>query len=446
MKKFLAIVLALIMVFSLCACGAKAPAAEAPAAAPAAEPAAEAPAAEAAEEVDPDQLISGDIVYLGGTDTSGVMEQIIDHFMELYPNVHVTFNQVPGASDDIKKSLMVSLAAGDSQPDVFGCDCIWVSQFAAAGWLEDVTDYIEPIKDDYLAGPLESCNYEGRLYGFPYYTDVGLLYYRTDIIDTPPTTWEELNQMCIDHKGEGGTEYGFLFQMFQGEPTSCNMLEFVKQNGGWDYKDGAFSMNNEYTIEALEHVEQMMNDGITTKDVLASKPADSLSIFMEGKSIFMRNWTYAYGNLQTSEESKVVDKVGVAKLPVGPNGSESAGCLGGWDYAVNAYSENKEAAILLAKYLSGYEAQKYGVMQGGSTFPGARAVYEDEECLEKYPVLRFATEALDEAKPRPQVKDYPTISTLFAQYFHEALTGAKTNEQAMADMDEALNAALAEMK
>ena len=123
--------------------------------------------------------------------------------------------------------------------------------------------------------------------------------------------------------------------------------------------------------------------------------------------------------------------------------------LGAW-LAVSALGlmlcADKEAALLYAKFINSYEMQKFALMNGSSLFYTAKAIYSDPECIEKLPVLAFAEEALDEALPRPQVRDYPTISTIFAQYFHEALTGTKTNEQAMADMDAALNAALAEMQ
>ena len=158
---------------------------------------------------------------------------------------------LPGASDDVKKSLMTSLAAGDSEPDVFECDIIWISQFAAAGWLLDVTDNLEAKSDEYLSGPLSTCYYDGKAYAYPNYTDVGLLYYRSDLVETPPTTWDELVSMSQEHIGSDGIEYGYVFQAFQGEPISCNMLEFIKQNGGTDYEDGQFAMNNENTIVRL---------------------------------------------------------------------------------------------------------------------------------------------------------------------------------------------------
>ncbi len=388
--------------------------------------------------------VEGKVTIVTANDTTGSVTHMLEAFKKAYPDVEIDHQMVPGASDDVKQSIMNSFVAGDADPDVIACDSIWVSQFAAADWLLDVTSELEAVKDEYLGGPLKTCYYNDKAYAFPDYTDVGLLYYRTDIIDTPPTTWDELVKLCEEHKGEGGTEYGYIFQMFQGEPTSCNMLEFIKQNGGHDLQDGKFSMANENTYEALDFVKGLIADGTTPEDVLGWRPDDCVSVFDEGKAIFMRNWTYAYARAQ-SEESKVAGKVGVCALPVGPKGTESSGTLGGWNLAINKNTDNKAAAIALAKFMTSAQAQKIATIER-STFPTQKTMYEDKDVLEALPYLSSMKEAADKAAPRPQVRDYPTISTIFQEYFHKVLAGGEENEATMKAMDEALNAALEKMK
>lgn len=395
-------------------------------------------------ETDPADL-SGEITFVSSNDQTGALDEMIEAFNEVYPNVVVNHESLPGASDDVKESLMTSLAAGDSSPDVFECDIIWISQFAAAGWIEDVTDDIEAISDQYLAGPLSTVYYNDRAYGYPDYTDVGLLYYRSDIIDTPPTTWDELVELSNEYIGTDGIEYGYLFQMFQGEPTSCNMLEFIKQNGGQDLVDGEFVLDSENSVEALEFVEELISSGVSPEGVLTHKPADSRAIFEEGNALFMRNWTSAYELTQTEEGSQVVGKVGVAALPVGPDGTSSSGTLGGWAFAVNAYSEQTEAAKAFAEFMSSYDAQKISALKRG-TFPVVSAVYDDEDVLNEQPYIAAVRDAADAAEPRPQVRDYSTVSTIFAEYIHKALTGELSNEDALSTLDEKLNEALAEMQ
>ena len=79
---------------------------------------------------------------------------------------------------------------------------------------------------------------------------------------------------------------------------------------------------------------------------------------------------------------------------------------------------------------------------------------EQEKAREAVEVMRQGNlielakqkEAADKAAPRPQVRDYPTISTIFQEYFHKVLAGGEANEATMQDMDKALNEALEKMK
>lgn len=392
-----------------------------------------------------DKDISGEITFVSANDQTGALDKMIAAFNKEYPNITVNHQSVPGASDDIKQSLMTSLAAGDSTVDVFECDIIWLSQFAAADWLLDVTEDIESVSDQYLAGPLSTVYYGDKAYAYPDYTDVGLLYYRSDLIDTPPTTWEELVNLSKENIGKNDIKYGYLFQMFQGEPTSCNMLEFIKQNGGQDLVDNEFKINSSNSVEALEFVEELISSGISPEGVLTAKPDDTRSQFEQGNALFMRNWTSAYQLTQTEEGSKVVGKVGVAALPVGPKGTASSGTLGGWAFAINKNSQQTEAAKAFAKFMSSYKAQKILALDRG-TFPVVEKVYEDEDVLKQQPFIATVKDAAAEAQPRPQVRDYPTVSTLFQEYFHKALLGELTNENALDQLNDKLNEALAEMK
>lgn len=381
------------------------------------------------------------LTYVAGKDDSGATQQIIEAFQTKYPNIKIDFQELPGNSDDVKKSISTSLAAGDSSPDVFSADIIWISQFASAGWLLDVTNEVSAIKDQYLSGPVLTTEYNGKNYAFPSYTDVGLLYYRKDLVETPPKTWDELVALSKEHIGKDGIEYGYVFQAFQGEPVVCNSLEFIKQNGGVDLVDGKFQINSKNAVDALKFMRSLIDEGISPEGVLTHKPEDTRAIFEEGKALFMRNWTYAYA-LANAETSKVAGKVGVTTLPVGPDGTSSSGTIGGWDIAINSKTEHKDAAILFAQYLSGAEAQKIRTVVA-STFPTNKAVYEDEEIKAAAPYLADLAIAFDQAQPRPQVSDYAKVSGIIQEYTHKALTLDLDYETALNKLNDALNQAIA---
>ena len=308
-----------------------------------------------------------------------------------------------------------------------------------------MSDRLAAKADEFLGGPLSTCYYNGVGYAYPSRTDVGLLYYRTDLIDTPPATWDELVALSKEHIGKDGIEYGYVFQMFQGEPTSCNILEFIKQNGGHDLVDGKFDFDTQNTRESLDFVKYLIDEGISPEGVLTHKPDDTRLIFESGNTLFMRNWTGSIVTVNNPESSQVAGNVGIASLPVGPNGTESSGTLGGWDYAINANTDNPEAAIAFAEFLAGPEAQKIATLVGGS-ITANKSVYEDPVVQENYAILNDIAKAADDAKPRPQVRDYSAVSAIIQVWIHKALTGEVDYDTALSNLDTELNAALEAMQ
>ena len=106
MKKYLALILALCMVFALCACGSKteAPAAEAPAAEA---PAAEAPAAEGWA---PDGPVTMIVAYKAGNGTD-VTARILAQYAEKYVGQTIVVENVDGGAGSIGWSQLAAAEA-----------------------------------------------------------------------------------------------------------------------------------------------------------------------------------------------------------------------------------------------------------------------------------------------------------------------------------------------
>ena len=65
-------------------------------------------------------------------------------------------------------------------------DVIWTAEFAAQGWLLDVTDASRKRKDEFIPSTVETAEYEGKYWAIPFNTNAGFLYYRTDEVDERP--------------------------------------------------------------------------------------------------------------------------------------------------------------------------------------------------------------------------------------------------------------------
>jgi multiple sugar transport system substrate-binding protein len=108
--------------------------------------------------------------------------------------VEVEWRQTAAASDEYFEQMLAELQSGKANVDVIGSDVIWTAQFAANGYILDVSDrFPQPEREKYLPAQVESLLYEGRMYGVPWFTDAGMFYYRQDLLEKrdysePPCT------------------------------------------------------------------------------------------------------------------------------------------------------------------------------------------------------------------------------------------------------------------
>ena len=128
---------------------------------------------------------SGDLVFAMGVDSSGTLQDLVDRFnQEHRGEFQVRYREMPADTGQYFDQLRTELQAAASEIDVIGGDVIWPAQFAANGWILDVSDrFSESERQKFLPAPVDSLVYEGAIYGVPWFTDVGMLYYRQDLLE-----------------------------------------------------------------------------------------------------------------------------------------------------------------------------------------------------------------------------------------------------------------------
>ncbi|MGB9809726.1 MAG: extracellular solute-binding protein, partial [Caldanaerobacter sp.] len=173
------------------------------------------------------------ITYSTGKDSTPATKKLVEAFEKKYPNIKVKVQELPNSTDEQHNTYVTALSAGDSSIDVLAMDVIWTPEFAAANWLLPLDDkFTKEMRSKMLPGPVEAVTYNGHVWAVPRFTDAGVLYYRKDIISTPPQTWDELIQMAKENVGKEGTKYGIVFQGNQYEGLVCDALELIYSNGG----------------------------------------------------------------------------------------------------------------------------------------------------------------------------------------------------------------------
>ena len=354
----------------------------------------------------------------------------------------------PNSSTERLSLYQQILSANSSDIDVMQIDVVWPGLLA-----NHLLDLREALGDEagkgHFPAIVENNTVDGRLVAMPWFTDAGVLYYRKDLLEKygfeAPATWAELTEIAREIKAaerEAGNErmHGFVFQGRAYEGLTVNALEWVASHGGGTLvePDGEISINNAQAAAALDLAASWVGE-IAPSGVLNYTEEEARGVFQGGNAVFMRNWPYAW-SLAQSEGSEVRGKVGVTQLPAGGDGTSAAG-LGGWNLAVSRYSENPELAADLVAFLTGHEEQKRRAIEA-SYNPTLEALYQDEEVLEAVPFFGELYDTFVNAVARPSAVTgdaYGRVSNAFFSASHDVLSGSRSGEQAVADLERELS-------
>ena len=388
----------------------------------------------------------GSITFGFGPDQAGGLQKLIDEFNRQHEgDIQVTWREMPASSAEYFEQLQAELQSGEATIDVIGGDVIWPAQFAAAGFILDLSDrFTDDMKQDYLDGPVRAVEYEGRTWGVPWFTDAGMFYYRTDLLEQsgysePPVTWEEMKEMGRRVQQGSGTEYGFVFQGSEDEGGVVDALEHIWNAGGEVFDGNEVVINSPEAVAGLTLRQSMIEDGIAPRETGNYTTQESQSVFTNGDVIFMRNWPFVYGLLSNEEQSNVrPEQVSIAALPVSERGVQSQSGLGGWNFLVNAASEDKVEEIwTFIEFMVAPEQQRMFALES-QRLPTLQNLYEDEEVLQGAPVASLGHEVLQNARPRPVEPYYSDMSLRMAKQFNASVKGEISPAQALETLEQEL--------
>lgn len=424
MRKSFAWIVSAVMLLALCACKGTEVVPGEPAASGAA------PAAEAASSQTEPENPAGPakIVFAAQGDSTPATKELLKAFNESQDLYTVEWVDMTNDSGAMREQLITSLKAGSSEYDVLSLDVVWAGEFAAAGYIDPIDTYM---RDDGLsaaqfnAGSMASGKYSAKQYVLPFFPDVGFLYFRKDIVTEEDAaklvageyTFADLHEMSLKYRGQGGTTDGFVFQSAQYEGLICNANEFTDN---WTNIKGG-----------LEAMKALVDSDATPTNILNYQEGDTHNSFINGQSVFARNWPYQWG-VMLSEGSISADQVEVAPLPGG-------GSVGGWLLAINKNSQNKEGAWELMKFIATEEGQKIFSTKGGY-LPGYNETLQDPDVVASNELLTRPgfQKALTTTIARPVSSEYAKVSDELQQAIHRYLSGSAELDETVTAVETAL--------
>lgn len=349
----------------------------------------------------------------------------------------------PNLTNDRLGLYQQQLAAKSSDIDVYQLDVVWPG-LLSQHFVDLKTKVPAAEVNQHFKGIVAANTVNGKLVALPWFTDAGLLYYRTDLLTkygykTAPKTWAEMAAMAKKiQTGEQKTNKSFTGFVWQGknyEGLTCNALEWVVSFGGGSIIDdkGNVTINNAKAAAALDAAASWVKS-VSPAGVTTYGEEEARGIFQSGNAAFMRNWPYAWA-LGQGDDSKIKGKIGVAPLPSG-TGGKAAATLGGWQLGVSTYSKNQAEAISLVRYLAGPDEQKIRAIEGTYN-PTIERLYKDQAILKANPFFGSLLSVFTNAVARPSGPTkgkYNQVSQAFSTAVSDVLNGKSKGTAAVAKL------------
>ena len=391
----------------------------------------------------------GPIKFATGKDTSGNMQKLVDEWNADHPDEKVEIVELPEAADEQRNQMIQNAQAKSKEFTILNLDVVWTAEFAANRWVmqlpEDQFDL-----ENFLEPAVNTAKYRDNLYAVPVYSDGGLLYYRKDLLDAagvtaPPKTWAELTDACAKVKATPANAnvgcYAGQFDKYEG--LTVNFSEAVQSAGG-----SILDESGKPTVDTQEAKDGLnfLVDGVKSKMIpdaaITYKEEDGRRAFQDGQLIFHRQWPYQYAQANATDgSSKVAGKFQVAPLP-GKDGP-GVSTLGGHNFAISAFADNKATALDFIKFFTSEEAQRSNLL-ATSQAPTRANLYDDAELVKQFPYLTTLKESILGAVPRPQAVKYGDVTAAIQEAAYGAMTGETSTDDALAELQSKLESLTAQ--
>ncbi|MFO8034964.1 MAG: sugar ABC transporter substrate-binding protein [Candidatus Bipolaricaulota bacterium] len=361
------------------------------------------------------------------------LEAIVPQFEEENPDIEVRVMQIPW---DLAYDKMITAVAGGTTPDIAQVGTTWMAPFAAMGALlpldEFVADSDVVSEEHFFEASWDTAVVDGVLYGVPWYVDVRVLYYRTDLLEEagfeePPGTWEELREVgrALADRGEYGLALSPHWQEF---------LPFVWQAGG-DVLDEELRepqvMEPEF-LEAVEFFVSLCEEGIAPVE-------EDVDLFEGFRTGFYPMFFSGPWMVELIEE-RLPEITGKWSLALMPRHRTRGSFVGGSNLALFTGTPRAEEAWRFVEFLARTDVQVEWYRTLGS-LPAAVPAWEDPDVAAEPKMAVFEAQLMEAVAP-PSHPGWEEIAQALTDRMEEAIRGVRTPEEAVRALHDSLTAIL----
>ena len=321
----------------------------------------------------------------------------------------ISYQVLPAASDSQRLQLVRRLAAHDSSIDIMALDVTWEAEFANAGWIEPWTGADKAsVVNGTIAPALQTALWKGQLVAAPANTNTQLLWYRSDLVKTPPTTWA---QMIADAEqlAKAGKPHYIEIQGAQYEGATVWFNTMVASAGGTVLNPDATTVTlGTPAVKALSIMKQLASSPAADPSLGVQMESQNRLAMEAGHAAFELNYPFVYPGMK-ADNPKLFKDFKWALYPEVTPGVPAKVTIGGTDLAVSAYSQHKALAFQAALCIRDKQNQIIGANVGGVP-PTITSLYNDPALFADYPFHADILQALENASVRPKSPVYQVVS------------------------------------
>jgi multiple sugar transport system substrate-binding protein len=343
-------------------------------------------------------------------DTSGAIDQAVAACSkQSHGKYTISYQQLPLAADGQRLQLVRRLAAHDSTIDIMGLDVTWEAEFAQAGWLLPWTGANkQQATHDTLKPMLETATWKGKLYAVPDNANTQLLWYRSDLVKTPPKTWTEMINDAIKLAKQGKPHLiEIQGAQYEGATVWFNTM-LASAGGSVLTPDASHVALGKPAIKALTIMKRLASSVAADPSLDVQQENENRLAMEGGTAAFQLNYPFVYPSMK-ADNPKMFKNFKWAPYPEVIPGHPAHVTIGGIDLAVSSYSRYPKLAFQAALCLRDRANQLKGATVGGVP-PTIISLYKDPKLFPNYPFHADILKELETATVRPKTPLYQVVS------------------------------------
>jgi len=321
----------------------------------------------------------------------------------------ISYQLLPAASDSQRLQLVRRLAAHDATIDIMALDVTWEPEFAEAGWIVPWTGADkQQVVSGTITPALDTAIWKGQLVAAPDNTNTQLLWYRSDLVPTPPKTWAQMIADAEQLAKEGKPHY-IEIQGAQYEGATVWFNTMNASAGGTILNPAAtkVTLGPPATI-ALADMKELATSPAADPSLGVQMENDNRLAMEGGTAAFELNYPFVYPSMKADNPKLFKDFKWTLYPQIIP-GVPAKVTIGGVDLAVSKYSQHQALAFQAASCLRDAQNQLIGATVGGVP-PTIASLYSNPKLYPDYPFHADILQELEHASVRPKTPLYQVVS------------------------------------